>query len=285
MAETTTAKFAWTKPDPGASANTWGQTLNATTDKIDAQVYANQQAGVPIGTVTMFAGGTAPTNWLLCQGQSLSRTDPLYIGLYNVILTAFGAVDGSHFSLPDLRQKFPLGAGSNANGTSGGTFAVALAIANLPAHSHSITDPQHSHTISQGSHTHTVNQWSHTHSDAGHSHDSAGSYQDAHSHTINQQVLYPQAGVNVAAGPNWVFPAANTATTDLRTPALHVAIGTGYASLDAKTSNISLVANGTGVTSTNNGATNITATNNTGSGSSFNVVPPFQAINFIIRYA
>ena len=29
MAETTTANNGWTMPDPGASANTWGATLNA----------------------------------------------------------------------------------------------------------------------------------------------------------------------------------------------------------------------------------------------------------------
>ena len=46
VAETTTANFGWTMPDPGASANTWGATLNATTQKVDAQVFANQQAGV-----------------------------------------------------------------------------------------------------------------------------------------------------------------------------------------------------------------------------------------------
>jgi hypothetical protein len=44
LAETLTPNFGWTKPDPGASANTWGTTLNATTDKIDAQVFVNQTA-------------------------------------------------------------------------------------------------------------------------------------------------------------------------------------------------------------------------------------------------
>jgi hypothetical protein len=42
VAETTTANYGWTMPDPGASANTWGATLNATTQKVDAQVFANQ---------------------------------------------------------------------------------------------------------------------------------------------------------------------------------------------------------------------------------------------------
>ena len=44
VAETLTANYGWTKPDPGASANTWGDTLNKTTDKIDAQAFVNQQA-------------------------------------------------------------------------------------------------------------------------------------------------------------------------------------------------------------------------------------------------
>ena len=151
MAETLSPNYGWTKPDPGASANTWGATLNATTDKIDTQVYVNQQGMSPIGAVTMFAGATAPTNWLICDGRSLSTAAP-YDKLFAVLQYAFGG-SGANFSLPNLVQNFPLGAGPNPVGTNGGAFAVTLATANLPAHAHSITDVAHNHGVNQWAHT------------------------------------------------------------------------------------------------------------------------------------
>ena len=51
-------------------------------------------------------------------------------------------------------QKFPLGAGTNALGTGGGSFSNTLAIGNLPAHSHTITQVAHSRTATQPAHTH-----------------------------------------------------------------------------------------------------------------------------------
>lgn len=59
------------------------------------------------GEMVMWAGTTAPTGWMLCQGQSLVRAD--FPVLFGVIGTSYGAVDGSHFSLPDLRGRVPAG--------------------------------------------------------------------------------------------------------------------------------------------------------------------------------
>ena len=42
----TTTKYGWTMPDPGGSPNTWGDVLNATTGKIDQQVFVNAQAEI-----------------------------------------------------------------------------------------------------------------------------------------------------------------------------------------------------------------------------------------------
>ena len=176
MAETTTVNFAWTKPDPGASANTWGATLNATTDKIDAVAWAAQQAGVPVGTMVMFGGAAAPTNWMLCNGASLNTAT--YAALFAVIGYAFGG-SGVNFNLPNLTQKFPIGAGPNPLGQSGGAFAVALSIANMPAHNHPASQDAHAHYVDN--HTHTASQAAHNHGDAGHTH-GASAWQDfAHS--------------------------------------------------------------------------------------------------------
>lgn len=80
---------------------------------------------VETGTVTFFAGDTAPTGWLLCDGTAVSRST--FADLFAVIGTAYGPGDGSTtFNVPDLRQRFPLGkadAGTGAAlGDTGGTI-------------------------------------------------------------------------------------------------------------------------------------------------------------------
>lgn len=94
---------------------------------------------VPPGTIVAYGGTAAPDGWLLCQGQSLARTD--YPDLFAVIGTAFGSVDGTHFTLPDLRGRFPLGkAAAGTGSTLGGTGGAIDHTHTGPSHSHS-----HSH--------------------------------------------------------------------------------------------------------------------------------------------
>lgn len=52
------------------------------------------------GTVTLYAGTTIPTNWLHCDGQSLSRET--YANLFAVIGTTYGNDDDNTFKVPDL---------------------------------------------------------------------------------------------------------------------------------------------------------------------------------------
>ena len=93
---------------------------------------------VPSGSISMFAGSQAPESWLLCDGSTVSRTD--YANLFAVIGTSYGAGDGSTtFGLPDLRQRFPRGAGSS--GSVGG-------VGGSETHTHDLT-------IEEGDHAHT----------------------------------------------------------------------------------------------------------------------------------
>lgn len=70
---------------------------------------------VPAGVVMPYAGATAPTGWLLCEGAAISRTT--YADLFAAISTAHGSGDGSTtFNLPDYRARFLRGrANSSAN--------------------------------------------------------------------------------------------------------------------------------------------------------------------------
>jgi microcystin-dependent protein len=260
VAETLTANYSWTKPDPGGSANTWGSTLNGDLDAIDAQVYSNEQATVMIGCITMYGGATPPTNWLTCDGSSLATTGT-YAKLFAVIGYAFGG-SGANFNVPDLRSRFPTGASpTSALGSAGGSASAAIAVANLPAHAHPITDVAHSHTAQQNPHTHGASQGAHSHNAS----------QDAHSHGMAAQVLTPNGGGNATAGAGWAFTSPHT---DTQQPAVHIDTQQPPVYIDTQQPAVGVNASGTG----------LSTTNNTGSGSPIAVVPPYQAVNFIIRY-
>lgn len=65
----------------------------------------------PTGSVTMYAGATAPTGYLLCDGSAVSRTT--YSDLFAVCSTTYGVGDGSTtFNIPDARGVFIRGAGT-----------------------------------------------------------------------------------------------------------------------------------------------------------------------------
>ncbi len=104
-----------------------------------------------IGEVKIYAGLTAPTGWLLCYGQAISRTT--YAALFAIISTTYGVGDGSTtFNVPDIRGRVVAGqddmGGSSANrltnandgldgdtlGATGGGETQTLATANLPAY-------------------------------------------------------------------------------------------------------------------------------------------------------
>lgn len=65
-------------------------------------------AQVPAGAIVAYCAETPPANWLECDGSSLARTGT-YADLFAVIGTAYGAADGDHFNIPDLRGKFARG--------------------------------------------------------------------------------------------------------------------------------------------------------------------------------
>ena len=103
-----------------------------------SETNANFQEALGIaGEIRMWGGATAPTGWLLCQGQAISRVT--YAILYAAIGTTFGAGNGSStFNVPDLQDKFPIGkSGSVALGATGGEASHQLSVAEMPSHSHS----------------------------------------------------------------------------------------------------------------------------------------------------
>lgn len=77
----------------------------------------------PVGTITDYAGATAPVNWLLCDGSTISRST--YSQLFDVIGTAYGAGDGSTtFKIPNSSGKIIY--------YQRGPAAVTTAVTNAP---------------------------------------------------------------------------------------------------------------------------------------------------------
>lgn len=105
---------------------------------------------IPVGTMNNWPVATPPAKWLLCNGQSLLRST--YADLFAILGTIYGAVDGTHFSVPDMRDYSPMGAGSIvALAGSAGALLQAIAPGQMPTHKHTITDPGHTHIERTGS--------------------------------------------------------------------------------------------------------------------------------------
>ena len=116
--------------------------------------------------ISPYAGGSAPTGFLLCDGSAVSRSTyaTLFAALDNGNI--YGAGDGSStFNLPDLRGRVIAGqddmGGASANrltdqtgglngdtlGGTGGSETHTLTTAQLASHTHTFSDTD-SHTVS-----------------------------------------------------------------------------------------------------------------------------------------
>lgn len=92
---------------------------------------------MPVGCVIPFAGAAAPTGWLLCQGQAISRTT--YAQLFSVIGTTYGSGDGkTTFNLPDMRGRVAVGSDANSLGTLIGSNMVAISGEQNGPHNHKV---------------------------------------------------------------------------------------------------------------------------------------------------
>ena len=100
--------------------------LSATSARVTGAVVGGSFSGngtVPIGGIMMWSGATVPTGWALCDGGST-----------NGVVT------------PDLRGRFVLSSGRGGGGLTertiaqtGGSQSKALSIAEMPAHTHTLT--------------------------------------------------------------------------------------------------------------------------------------------------
>ena len=103
----------------------------------------------PTGTVSAFAGSSAPTGYLLCDGSAVSQTT--YAALFAVVgANAFGTDGGGNFSLPNLKGRTVIGVGVGTEIT--GVRGTLQGAATLPAHTHPVS--AWATTDSAGNHRH-----------------------------------------------------------------------------------------------------------------------------------
>lgn len=253
---------------------------------------------VPVATIAPYAGATAPTGWLLCDGSQVSRVT--YKGLYEIITTTYGAGDGSTtFNLPDLRQRFPLGKAASGTGAVLGSTGGAIDHTHTgPSHTHTTSD--HTHTTSDHVHTgpsHTHTGPSHTHTiastggqttdgEAAHTHDVTGSTA-AHSGLSTVTVDANEDGVTLTVSDDGhVHSADGTLATGAGSSHSHTITGHDHGGATGAEGTGVTGASGTGNTGAsgagNTGASGAGNTGASGTGATSATNPPFVSLNYII---
>jgi microcystin-dependent protein len=144
-----------------ASVGTSGQVL--TSNGAGALPSFQTLVAFTSGMLMPYAGSSAPSGWLLCYGQAISRTT--YADLFTAIGTTYGSGDGSTtFNIPDFRGRAAFGkddmGGSAASrlttagsGVDGSTLGTGGGSQLTQQHTHTVTDPGHNHTYNTKSST------------------------------------------------------------------------------------------------------------------------------------
>jgi microcystin-dependent protein len=159
---TTTRKFLrQTGTGTNGAAPAW-DTLTSP-DITTALGYTPSSTTIPSGSLQMYAGPVtqsasggvvttnAPSGWLLCNGDIISRST--YSALFSAIGTTYGSGDGSTtFALPDMRGRVPMGVGQGAGLTNRtlasttGLESVTLSSSNIPSLTTGTQSANHTHS-------------------------------------------------------------------------------------------------------------------------------------------
>lgn len=102
-----------------------------------AKIYSQ---GLPyMGEIKIIAGNFAPRGWALCNGQLLPIN--LNQALFSLLGTTYGGDGQTNFALPDFRGRTAMSVGNDhTEGERGGEETHILTLAELPAHTHALTN-------------------------------------------------------------------------------------------------------------------------------------------------
>lgn len=115
----------------------------------------------PPGSLTAYAGSTAPTGWLVCDGSVVSQTT--YANLFAVVGSTYntGGEGAGNFRLPNIKGRVIVGRDAadssfNTLGETGGAKTHALTINEMPSHNHDVGFGNSGFTDNPGDHSHTA---------------------------------------------------------------------------------------------------------------------------------
>lgn len=149
MADTTTTHYGFTKPEVGASEDTWGTKLNQNWDDLDSDLNALQSAIdnielFPAGTAMLFAQTTAPTGWT----KSTTHNDKALRVVSGTASSGGSSAFSTAFGTPSVTGTVNVNgepaSGNLAVSISGNIGSTTLSVNQIPSHSHSISQLQQS---------------------------------------------------------------------------------------------------------------------------------------------
>lgn len=171
---------------------------------------------------------------------------------------------------------------------TGGAKSHTLGTAELPAHSHGVTDPGHTHT--QNAHTHVQDAHAHAVTDPTHNHT-----QNAHNHAVTDGGhTHAGRGINSGtagtAGHQGASGSNNANTTTSATQSATTGISINNATATNQAASTGLTVNNATATNQNATATNQTnttgiTTNDAGSGGAHNNLQPYIVVHMFKRTA
>lgn len=135
-----------TSSDPNGML--WISTANNSADGWrPLRAFSTNDVELPVGMLVPFLGTTAPSGWIVPQGQPISTIDPETAQLAALIGGRYGTGPNTVY-LPDLRGTAFVGVGGSLGlglGEFSGSPTTTLNVANLPPHTHAVNDPGHVH--------------------------------------------------------------------------------------------------------------------------------------------